>query len=408
MDTASAPVGEPAATQPAPAPEAPAPTPAQEAPNPSSVSEAHPPTTPASDKNLSAEIDQIDDIDKLDAILEESERNSPPPISGRRNRKQGSPAAATEPVVQKTAPATPPPAAEVPPPTPTEDDAPVRLWMKSLSVEDRALATAAVNMVRESQRDGGNLTIRQAFAKLAGTEAPASPAPTPAAPSTPEPTGVAAFEAKLTEQATKISAKETEIESLEQKLAEAEEGYVSAAEKQAIRKDIRTAERALNTLERERDRLEDSRDRAAEEAEFEANEAFNTTYRSAVVEAAKILPGSTTRGHQDHTDVLATVAELERKNPKFFDDPEYPIYIASLIVARRAQSAAQRPPAEPEFPEPSRPTRDVPPVVGAEATTAQPFTRDAVLKRIDEMDSDELDQLADAIGSKAPESRKRR
>ena len=105
-------------------------------------------------------------------------------------------------------------------------------------------------------------------------------------------------------------------------------------------------------------------------------------------------------GHPEYEAILAEKERLERTNPAFFDNPEYPFYLASIVAARRGFSA---PPASPEKPAvtPRRPARDAAPVVGATATTSNPMDRQDLLRRIEEITSlEEIERLANAVGTK--------
>lgn len=397
-------VGAPAASQPSAAPSTPAPSGEEhtnpEAPQPETAPPPAEPSAPAAPPatglTLEQQIEQETDPDKLQALLDEAERIEE--AAAPKKKKGQASKAATAPATP-AAPAAAKPASEPPAPSPEEDpeNAPTRLWMKSLPAKDRALLNGAVQMVREAAGEGRTISIRDALAEL--TESTPTAAPAPAAPNnTP-----AEPESRIPHFDVEIKKQDDLITDLRQKRDTARTQYDDKLADQ-ITEEIQDAKILKDRLIRQKE--DTAAKEAKEKSDREESAKFQEGYDRARSIALRILPGSATPGHPDYDAVTREIQRLEQEEPEKLDDPTYPVDIALKI--REAKS--DTPPSRPEtlLPEPKRSAREVPPQVGAEATTDRPLDRATLLAKIEDMTDEELDQLADAVGTKAPDVRKRR
>lgn len=286
---------------------------------------------------------------------------------------------------------------------PADDDeeataAPLRLWMKSLPTADRALFNTAVQMIREAKNGGKVLSARDAIAQLIGTTPAPSTDQAKATPDAAKPTEDKPVESKAAHFDTEIEKVKATITDLETKQAEARRQYDDKLGDDLLRQ--------INRAERQMERLEDQKAEAiatedADRKEQEAAATFDAGYTKAKSVALRILPDSATPGTADYDAVTREIARLEQEDPAALDDPNYPIDVALKI----AEAKKNKPLSDEDIlpPAPLRSARDVPPLVGAEATTQRPMDREALIQKIEGMSLEELDQLADAVGTKAPD-----
>lgn len=164
------------------------------------------------------------------------------------------------------------------------------------------------------------------------------------------------------------------------------------------------------------------------EDEVQEGQAFEEEYRGVYTEAREAAltkyPETATKGTPQFEEVQREVSFLERNEPGFFDDPNYPLELLVRLEKRRPdmfKGTTQVPPATPTpavppvqpvaSPANARPpnaaARPVGEVVPGSAGAVQPLSKDEAVKAIGEMSIEELEKLGDQIGTKPKNAGKR-
>jgi hypothetical protein len=158
-----------------------------------------------------------------------------------------------------------------------------------------------------------------------------------------------------------------------------------------------------------------------EQAELDATEHFEAEYQGQYVEARQQAiakyPDTAKKGTPQAEEVARERAFLEQTEPGFFDDPDYPLALLERLEKRRPDlfkataPASATPPAAPPPPPPvvtpppnATPKNAARPVGAAvepgASGAAQPLSKEATAKAIEEMSIEDLEKLGDAIGTK--------
>lgn len=171
-------------------------------------------------------------------------------------------------------------------------------------------------------------------------------------------------------------------------------------------------------------RLAVERRRSELEQEASFAEEFNVGYGAAKTAAFQQYPDMTKPGTAQHGAIMRERAFLEETEPGFFDNPAYPLELIKRLEDSRPDlfkkpGAAPAPtpapaaaPAATVTPPPNaaplQPARPVGAIVTGSETTTTPLTKQAAIDKIDTLTPEQLTELADMVGTKAPEKARRR
>lgn len=156
-------------------------------------------------------------------------------------------------------------------------------------------------------------------------------------------------------------------------------------------------------------------DRKQSELEQQASyaEEYNVGYQSALGQAFEKYPDTGKRGTPQFEALMRERTYLEATEPGFFDNPDYPIVLLTRLEKSRPdlfkQATAAAPLPAPPAPAavtpppnaaPVLPARPVGQVVAGAETATQPLTKQDTVKAIDEMtDPEEIEKLANLVGT---------
>ena len=256
-----------------------------------------------------------------------------------------------------------------------------RIRLTDLKDQDKALVSTAVQMVK----DGLAGSIPEAIAKLSGQpQAKATErAPQEQEPQEQEPSRTDAIKAEILE--------------------------IKAALKEA--KDAFDGDREMDLLEALADakaelRLEDFKSEQAQQQEQQqALTSYEREYADARETVKQLYPDGENPESEFAQALRAEIARKEQVNPEFFNDPQYPVDLASKVAARlgiapataKTAPAAKAPQAKQStsVPVPKVAARPASPVVGGNATTNPDAA--SIGKMLDSLSAEDLDAVAEAL-----------
>jgi hypothetical protein len=256
-----------------------------------------------------------------------------------------------------------------------------RIRLTDLKDQDKALVSTAVQMVK----DGLAGSIPEAIAKLSGQP-----------------------QAKATEQAQQEQEPQEQQPSRTDAI-KSEILEIKAALKEA--KDAFEGDREMDLLEALADakaelRLEEFK---SEQAQQQEQQQALTTYEREYADARETVKQLYPDGENPESEfaqaLRAEIARKEQVNPEFFNDPQYPVDLASKVAARlgiapataKTAPAAKAPQAKQStsVPVPKVAARPASPVVGGNATTNPDAT--SIGKMLESLNADDLDAVAEAL-----------
>lgn len=213
----------------------------------------------------------------------------------------------------------------------------------------------------------------------------------------------------LQSQKDALAAIEAEYAALNTQIEEAETNYLPTGKL--------ASQLATKAVERHaaKEALKQAEVTHAEQVEYLAQ---YTEENNAAKEAAfKDCPDLTKKGTLPYRLMRAEMEEAEGENPRFLDDPQYPVLLLKRLRARypthfpasKAAVAGGKPVVQGNKPPAGKPVREMGSIpAGNRGGTDQPLDAAALEKRIDEMSLEELEALGNQVGTQGGAKRARR